>query len=205
VLIKLLDFVFPSRCGICDAPGSDICARCQQGFVLDPHSFTRGALSGFAITSYSEAVSTLLVSFKEKNQVALASVIANYMRPLLSLVPAAEGEILLIPAPSRPANFAKRGFQPTLEIARSLAKNCPEIQVQNVLVFNRKVVDQVGLSSMARAGNLAGSMRVNQNISGKICFILDDVTTTGATALEAFRALESAGARVLGLLVFSES
>ena len=48
-------------------------------------------------------------------------------------------------------------------------------------------------------------MRVNQNISGKICFILDDVTTTGATALEAFRALELAGAKVLGLLVFSES
>jgi predicted amidophosphoribosyltransferase len=173
--------------------------------VLDPHSFTRGALSGFASTSYSEAVSTLLVSFKEKNQVALASVIANYMKPLMSLIPSGEFEILLIPAPSRPANFAKRGFQPTLEIARSLAKVHPRIRVQNVLVFNRQVFDQVGLTSIARAGNLAGSMRVNQNISGKICFILDDVTTTGATALEAFRALELAGARVLGLLVFSES
>lgn len=205
MLIKLLDFVFPSRCGICDAPGSDICLRCQEGFVLDPHSFTRGALRGFAITSYSEAVSSLLVSFKEKNQVALASAIANYMEPLLSLIPAGQSKVLLIPAPSRPANFAKRGFHPSLEIARSLAKSFPEIQVQNVLVFNRNVVDQVGLSSSARSGNLAGSMRVNQNISGKICFILDDVTTTGATALEAFRALELAGAKVLGLLVFSES
>jgi predicted amidophosphoribosyltransferase len=153
-LTDLLDFVFPSRCAVCDKA---------------------------------------------------ASTIGEFMRPLLSQIPSGEFEIQLVPAPSRPANFAKRGFQPTLEIAKVLASKSPKLRVLDALVLDKKVIDQVGLTKDERLSNLAGSMKVSQDLSGKICIILDDVVTTGATALEAHRALSLAGARVIGLLVFSES
>jgi predicted amidophosphoribosyltransferase len=204
-LIGLLDFVFPSRCAVCDQPGSDLCQNCRACLALSPHSFERAGLIGHAVTSYSQPVSKLLVAYKEKNQLALASVIASYMEPLKAQLPVGEYQIHIVPAPSRPANFAKRGFQPTLEIARALFSRQPGTKVLNALVLDSGVVDQVGLSKAARLANLAGSMKVTLDVAGKICIILDDVLTTGATALEAKRALSSAGALVVGLLVFSES
>jgi predicted amidophosphoribosyltransferase len=77
--------------------------------------------------------------------------------------------------------------------------------VLNSLVLAKNVKDQVGLSSLERRANLAGSMSLNQKVAGKYCFVVDDICTTGATLIEAWRALSVAGANVLGALVVSES
>jgi predicted amidophosphoribosyltransferase len=75
----------------------------------------------------------------------------------------------------------------------------------NCLVSSSSVKDQVGLTSVERASNLAGSMSLNQSVAYKACFVVDDICTTGATIVEAWRALTVAGATVLGALVVSEA
>jgi predicted amidophosphoribosyltransferase len=75
----------------------------------------------------------------------------------------------------------------------------------NCLVPGETVKDQVGLTSSERHINLAGSMSLNQSVSGKSFFVVDDICTTGATIVEAWRALSVAGATVLGALVVSEA
>jgi predicted amidophosphoribosyltransferase len=47
-------------------------------------------------------------------------------------------------------------------------------------------------------------MSLNQKVAFKSCFVVDDICTTGATIIEAWRALTVAGANVLGALVVSE-
>jgi predicted amidophosphoribosyltransferase len=113
--------------------------------------------------------------------------------------------VVLIPAPSRSQNFARRGFTPSVLLARALANSTPATQVANALILDSKVRDQVGLTGKARQENLAGSMRLNQRLAGRACFIVDDVATTGATLTEAYRALSLGGAQVLGALVVSEA
>ena len=196
---------------MCDAPGPNLCLDCY--FVLEPkpHYFQRGPVHGLAATSYSPGVASLLVAFKDRGKFALARELGQLMEPLaqellaLSELSGASGSCYLAPAPSRIQNFAKRGFQPSLLLARQLVKKVPNAKVLNCLLLSSGVLDQVGLSSAERISNLEGSMRLNQSVSGKTVFLVDDVVTTGATITEAWKTLSLGGAIVLGALVISEA
>jgi len=201
----LLDVIFPSRCAVCETPGPNLCQGCD--FVLEPkpHFFQRGQVQGLAATSYSAEVSKLLVAFKDRGQFALARELGRLMDPLVLELLQVPGWVYLVPAPSRIQNFAKRGFQPSLLLARQLANRVPTARVMNCLVLDAEVLDQVGLSSAERIANLRGSMRLNQSVAGKTVFLVDDVVTTGATITEAFETVVLGGAITLGALVVSEA
>jgi predicted amidophosphoribosyltransferase len=201
----LLDVIFPSRCAICDAPGPNLCLGCDGVLLPRPHYFQRGPVNGLAATNYSPEVSKLLVAFKDRGQFALAREVGKLMEPLVQELAQFSGQAYLVPAPSRTQNFAKRGFHPSLLLARQLANRVQSVNVLNCLVLSSGVLDQVGLSSQERIANLAGSMRLNQPVSGKTVFLVDDVVTTGATANEAWKTLTLGGAIVLCALVVSES
>jgi predicted amidophosphoribosyltransferase len=102
-------------------------------------------------------------------------------------------------------NFALRGFTPSVVLAQALSNQVSNTRVLNCLMVAKDVKDQVGLTSSQRQANLAGKVSVNQKVTGKACFLVDDICTTGATLIEAWRALTVAGANVLGALVVSES
>ena len=90
-----------------------------------------------------------------------------------------------------------------LLLAKAITRIEPRLNVLNCLSFTRKVKDQVGLTSQERVANLSHSMSLNQPVGGKICYLLDDVVTTGATALEGARVLGLGGATVAGVLALS--
>ena len=202
---SLIDLIFPSRCAICDSSGKNLCDPCRELIWIEPKEFNLSGLAVFTVTNYKEETSKLLVALKEKGQSALVSELAIMLEPILKKIPSSESTVFLVPAPSRPANFANRGFTPTLLLAQAISNRNPRLKVLNALNFSRDVKDQVGLSANERIANLAMSMRLNQQVSGKVCYLLDDVVTTGATALEATRVLRIGGATVPGVLAFSYS
>ena len=202
---SLIDLIFPSRCAICDRSGKNLCDPCRALIWIEPLELNLPGLAVFTLTKYSEETSKLLVALKEKGQSALISELADMLEPIFTKIPTSESTVFLVPAPSRPANFAKRGFTPMLLLAQAISNRNPRLRVLNALNFSRDVKDQVGLSANERIANLAMSMRLNQQVSGKVCYLLDDVVTTGATALEATRVLRIGGATVPGVLAFSYS
>ena len=202
---SLIDLIFPSRCAVCDSSGKNLCDACRELIWIEPLELNLSGLAVFTVTKYSDETSKLLVALKEKGQSALVSELATMLEPILLKIPSSESTVFLVPAPSRPANFAKRGFTPMLLLAQEIANRNPRLKVLNALSFSRDVRDQVGLSANERIANLAMSMRLNQQVVGKICYLLDDVVTTGATALEAARVLRIGGAIVPGLLTLSYS
>jgi len=201
----LLDFVFPSRCAICEALGANLCADCREVLTPASHAFERGPVCGLAATYLSPEVSKLLVSFKDRGQSALVSDLNELIAPLVAELASFSEAVYLVPAPSRLENFALRGFTPSVVLAQALSNQVSNTRVLNCLMLAKDVKDQVGLTSSQRQANLAGKMSVNQKVIGKSCFLVDDICTTGATLIEAWRALSVAGANVLGALVVSES
>lgn len=201
----LLDLILPSRCAVCEALGPNLCASCHEVLRPTPHGFQRGPVIGRAATYHSPQVSKLLVAFKDRGQSALVREIGKLIAPLVSELTSFPGSVYLVPAPSRAENFSRRGFTPSFLLARALAAQASNARVMNCLVLAKTVKDQVGLSSVQRRANLAGSMSLNQKVLGKTCFVVDDICTTGATIIEAWRALSIGGASVIGALVVSEA
>ena len=190
---------------MCEALGPNLCADCHQVLRPSPHDFQRGPVVGRAATYLSPEVSKLLVSFKDRGQSALVSDLNELIAPLVAELAAFSEVVHLVPAPSRMENFARRGFTPSVVLARALSNQVSNAHVLNCLVLAKDVKDQVGLSGAQRHENLAGSMSLNQRVGGRLCFVVDDICTTGATLIEAWRALSVGGANVLGALVISES
>ena len=190
---------------MCEALGPNLCEDCHQVLRPSPHDFQRGPVVGRAATYLSLEVSKLLVSFKDRGQSALVSDLNELIAPLVAELAAFSEVVHLVPAPSRMENFARRGFTPSVVLARALSNLVSNAHVLNCLVLAKDVKDQVGLSGAQRHENLAGSMSLNQRVGDRLCFVVDDICTTGATLIEAWRALSVGGANVLGALVISES
>jgi ComF family protein len=203
--ISLVDLIFPSRCAVCDKSGKNLCSRCNALLWIEPREFVVAGLTVHTVTKYSDETSKLLVALKDKGQSALVAELAQMLQPVITNLPTAESIRYLVPAPSRPENFSKRGFHPMLLLAKEVSKKHPSLVVLNCLSFARQVQDQVGLSQSQRIANLRSSMQLNQLVAGKICYLVDDVVTTGATALEAARVLQLGGATLAGVLAVSYS
>jgi predicted amidophosphoribosyltransferase len=69
------------------------------------------------------------------------------------------------------------------------------------------VRDSVGLSGAARQRNVAGRVRLSgsaNQLSGDV-LVVDDIVTTGATAAESVRVLQTSGARVIAVLALANA
>lgn len=72
----------------------------------------------------------------------------------------------------------------------------------------RRVIDtptQQGLERQKRLRNVKNSMEASASVAGRVCIVVDDVTTTGATLSEAKRALLAAGARTVYCIALAYS
>jgi predicted amidophosphoribosyltransferase len=125
--------------------------------------------------------------------------------------------ILVIPVPSRWQARRERGedrMARTTALALRLLRTDPEftgaprLRLCRGLRVRGTVKDQAGLGAEARRSNLAGAMSIRpmsalgrwQAVAGRRCVVVDDVVTTGASAEEAVRAVNSVGAEVVAVV-----
>lgn len=206
VIDELLDLLLPTRCAQCDILGSAICSRCAADYQFAPAVAVREGLIGLVAAKYGANEQKVLHAFKENGQTSLAAFLAEPLAEILSPWAASVQSPILVPVPSSRENYKKRGFTPTKLLGKRV---CRETSQSCVLVdalrFQRKVVDQAHLDSEARRGNLSGSMLSDSRVAGRQVIIFDDVVTTGATILEASRAVTAAGGNVIGFLAFAET
>lgn len=212
----VLDLLLGGRCVGCERPGRALCAACAGllpavAVPVRPDPAPPGLAACFAVAAYDGVVRAMVLAHKERGLLALA-------RPLGALLArsvAAAGDggghpVVVVPVPSRPGAARARGHDPLGAIAVAAARELRgtrggRVEVARLLVSRGGVRDQAGLDAAARAANLAGSMacpaaRLRRLAGRRVRLVLaDDVLTTGATAREAQRALESTGLEVCGV------
>jgi predicted amidophosphoribosyltransferase len=210
MLAALIDLVLPQPCAGCGGPGA-WCAACSDALAAaaqSPLGVTRPdpAPPGFpvaaAAAAYDGAVRGALLAHKERGRLALG-------RPLGRALAAAVGclsppaAVVLVPVPSSRAAVRERGHDHALRLARCAAAVLTAAgrpaRAASLLAPVRALGDQSGLDAEARAANLAGAFAVVRPLPGSLpVFVVDDVVTTGASLVEATRALVAGGARVRG-------
>lgn len=219
------DLLLGGRCAACERPGNVLCRDCRDLLPREallargparPHPCPAGFPAAWAVGGYDGPLRSVVLAHKEHGQQALArplgELLALAVDGLLGPVTQPPGPpVVLVPVPSRAAAVRRRGRDPTGALvrwaARVLRSRGRNVVVAPALVTRAGLVDQSGLGIEARAANLRGSLRVRTGVVRGLAVrspriggvvVCDDVVTTGATLVEASRALRAVGLPVLG-------
>lgn len=203
-LVDAAGLALPVACPGCGRPDVDLCRPCLRALVGPaapvgrvtggPPPWWPRPLHGVA--PYGGPVRSALVAWKDRGRADLTDVVgaglARAVRSLADDEPAAAAAVL-VPVPSATARVRERGGDLVALAAARTGR-----PVAAVLRQRRGVRDQAALDREARLANLAGRVRVAGRVPVAPVVLVDDVVTTGASLAACARALEAAGAVVVG-------
>lgn len=222
VLTGLLDALLPAPCAGCGADLGHLCPECRRLLATTPPTPAAALPRAHAAAPYEGPVRRLLLAHKERGALGLAGplgdALARAVRSALGPCPG-PAPLLLVPVPSARAAVRARGHDPTLRLARAAAgalrREGLDARALPLLRHARPVADQAGLSAAERHLNLRGALTVRPpgrfrrsagpdrsdrpdqpdrpGPAGYRPVLVDDLVTTGASLVEAARALSAAG------------
>ncbi len=193
----LLGLVFPKKCLGCGQYGSYFCEKCRRhtpGPETDENSDIIFAAASYEFPAMKKIIRAL--KYRGARQVAepLAELIYERLCEDLSEL----NPDIIVPAPLSGKRLRKRGFNQAKEIAKNLSDIMKIELLGNVLYKNKDTKSQVEIKDRGkRLENLKNAFSVKnpELVKNKVILVVDDVSTTGATILEARRALRRAGAK----------
>lgn len=206
------DLLLGSSCVGCARPGRLLCSACagelpHEARLAWPVPTPPGLAPPWASAEYAGTVRSLVLGHKEHRLWSLGFPLGGLLATavLAALDATQPGPVVLVPVPSRPSTVRQRGHDPTLAMTRAAATRLSllgrDVRVVSLLRTRPGLADQAGLDARARADNLAGSLRcpaagvrrLRARVARAHIVVCDDVLTTGATAIEAQRALSAVG------------
>lgn len=151
----------------------------------------KNAYTAYSAYAFELPVSTLIKAFKYKSVVNLSEWMADEMVKALKN----DREFDLITCvPMHPLRKIRRGFNQSEILARIMAQKLM-IPYENLLVRRRFTKRQASLSGQKRRKNLIHAFEMNKRtLTGQHILIVDDVRTTGTTAVSCAKVLMENGA-----------
>lgn len=217
-IAEAADLLFPRTCPGCGA-NSPWCAGCAGTVKAPPREPVQGEafLQHWpgplpvvrSLARYSGPVRAAIVAGKERGRrdlpVLLGRELATGLATLIRLG-LVEGHGSLVPAPTARAQARARGGDPVAAMAHTMM-GAPALggrwQVADCVYKRWGTRDSVGLTAAQRMRNLAGRIGLRARRlpeCGTSVVMIDDVFTTGATAVATARALDREGIRVAAVL-----
>jgi len=205
-----IDLYLGGCCHGCGTPGRSPCLECRAGLAPRPAAQLRLGLDVPLIsgTDYDVAM-PFVIAYKDRGAWQLTSplglTLAGAVERLLEDAGIDEADwksVVLVPVPSSPKAVKSRGFDHTATLAGFAAKHLG-CRWSPLLRRVAQVGDQVGRGASARAQNQANTMRARPGTQAVV--VVDDIVTTGATAIEAVRALRAGGHCVLGVATVADT
>ena len=197
---QVLDALFPPRCVLCGQPSGTPVAACTGcladlpwrdavGLALAPFAEVRCALT------YEYPVDRLVAAAKFGRQATVARALGQLLAWWL---PAVTGESpdAVVPVPLHWRREAARGFNQAEEIARALCQARGWRLRADLCRRVRDTPEQSALCANLRRDNLRGAFALTRTGAAARCrhvVVVDDVLTTGATALAMASLFRGAG------------
>ena len=194
--IERLHPPFCSRCG--RTLTETECRFCLEGRTPDP-VFPIRSSARYAGRPVQAAILLAKTGRFESLMDHFGRVLVPLALPFLDSFP--ETEIAVVPVPQHARRFSTTGFNFPDRLALRLAR---EVGLEYRPLLLNKAIDtrpQKGLSLSDRMENVAGSFNIvkSKPLQNQMIFLVDDVTTSGATLAAAATPLIQAGAHVVAL------
>ncbi len=210
------DCLFPPTCILCNLScnhSDDLCDACAINFKkntngcsccastleIDASARTCGkCLSNppaydktHAPFVYQSGIRHLIQTLKFNNNYKNARLLGNLIAD--SVINSATFPELIMPVPLHPIRYRQRGFNQSLEIARTVSKRLSIPLDYSSCQRKKYTLQQSALPAKQRQKNLRNAFTVCRAIPARHVVIVDDVMTTGATANEMAKTLKKAG------------
>lgn len=217
-LSKILDLIFPHICVNCRRSverGEVLCARCFATIELNRTLFCGRCqarlpdgqrichfsfpyLLGAAGNYHNEALRRLIYTLKFEYLELSAAPLGGFAVSYLERLHLPLEDFVVIPVPLARERLRERGFNQAERIAEVVSSRL-RLPFYNAILERRKnTAPQTTMADHeARLKNVAGCFTVADPnlIRRKNVILIDDVTTSGATFLEATQTMKQSGAR----------
>jgi competence protein ComFC len=212
---NLLELIYPTYCGGgCGRQGTSLCLSCTSGFIpiepanacplcgrwvgkplicgnciADPPRFT----AGFFGYSFEGAMREALHAFKFQGRKDVGrALMASLDQKIASFSQSID---TIIPLPVTEKRLKERGFNQSYIISEAISRISGKPMDYRTLVKVRETEDQYKLSRQERRKNIKGAFAAiigkENYIRSKTVLLVDDLYTTGNTAWEACKVLQS--------------
>ncbi|WP_104134464.1 MULTISPECIES: ComF family protein [unclassified Cryobacterium] len=205
--------LLPTSCSGCGAADRALCADCRLALLPAVHPVTRDDARIWSGLTYEGVARHVIAAYKDNGRTDAAAALAAPLRaaivaalaaapslPALHQVAPRPTGIELVTIPSSHRAWQVRGYHPVDALLHRVGLNPAPLLAQRGVVS-----DQVGLGRAERAANKDHSLIARHPLNGVAVILVDDIVTTGATLLEARRAVFAAGGTVVGLAALAET
>lgn len=226
---KLLNLIFLQTCFICHKFGSCICDSCikkfpvlKTGYCLvcdrpSEHGLTHkechtkiSPTQLIAFYSYENHVRECILRSKfNSKEFMILKLLCNYAFSQCISELQKLSDFLLVPIPLSKEKMLERGFNQAEVIAYILSKKISAPFTKDFLRRSVNTTPQSGNTRQLRFKNVENAFRINteayskRKVPSKI-LLIDDITTSGATFLEASRVLLGCGVKEVRCLALSK-
>ena len=212
IAAKAVDWFYPKRAlcmGCGSAAGFDehdwLCGDCvialaKRWLGAFPDAKLDGAAAAY---HYGGPAGSMVRNLKYRGVRDLAGPMAESMlRAYRAIVPTGAEVVAEVPMHAR--RLRRRGFNHAAALAQAVAQRL-DLPWESLLVRTRDTVQQARLVGTERRGNPRGAITADpERVRGRRVLLVDDVYTTGETAHACAKALRSAGAKSVTLLVYAK-
>ena len=202
ILNGILDIIFPPE---------ETCISCfEEGYVgLCPRCFKkikrlRSESNIFSYGYYVGPLKALILSFKYKENYLAGRILSEFLCQIIEDNNLKCDIIVYVPLSKK--SMKKRGFNQCEILAKKVADKY-NIPISKSLVKVRETKEQKTLSREDRKKNIIDAFDIIKNIDivDKNVILIDDVTTTGVTALECEKVLKKYGAKTINIVTVAQS
>jgi ComF family protein len=201
-LLDAFAVLSPVDCAGCGSADRGLCEHCQ--LELEPAVTPRTLPDGstvFTALRYEGVVRSTLLALKESGRTDVVKPLSNAFGAAIhraagnhaALDRIGENGAELLAVPTSRAAWRRRGYDPVALLCKRAG-----YQPAKVLRSSRATLSQKTLGSDDRVLNLYESMKSRTSLQGRSFILVDDIVTTGATFIEAARAVRAAGGEVVG-------
>lgn len=185
-------WILGSECVVCGVPARGVCGSCTNQLeppVIPP---LLAIESSTVLCSYEGVGAQLVRAVKYGNR-------RQAITPMVqALVPSLPTEVdAVIPVPSDPARVRDRGYDLTATLAKRIAS-----RVESVVLTPLERVTASAQTGQGRVARQHVQYRAYNSVPERV-ILVDDVVTTGATAVACALALGLAGARSISFVALA--
>jgi ComF family protein len=193
------------ECAACPSPAGPASVFC--GACGEPIAYVEADVGGVSLVSagrYAPPLSTAIARIKFEERPDLIAPLSRLLLPALRGLELTSGDVF-VPVPLHRARLVERGYNQSALLARALSRATGAAFAPRLLVRTRRTEQQARLGREARRDNVTQAFVARRSWTRGRVILVDDVVTTGATALACIQALQTAASEPIAVVALARA